>query len=73
MTLSLVSSSEQSTNMLKVRSKPSNILEDSIERFLKYLKQYIYATAFNVTVTLCQQEHPDDVVLPPRGKQSQKG
>ena len=24
-----------------------------------------------VTLTLCQQQHPDDAVLPPRGKQSQ--
>ena len=23
-----------------------------------------------VTLTLCQQQHPDDVLLPPRGKQS---
>ena len=23
-----------------------------------------------VTLTLCQQQHPDDVVLPPRGTQS---
>ena len=23
-----------------------------------------------VTLTLCQQQHPDDVMLPPKGKQS---
>ena len=38
---------------------------------MKYFKQYNYATVGEYsTLTLCPQQHPDDVVLTPRGKQS---
>ena len=36
---------------------------------MKYFKQNIDATVY-VTLTLYQQQHPDDVLLLPTGKQS---
>ena len=67
MTLSLVSSSEQSTNLPKVRSKYGNtFILGSIEGFL-----YNILSSTFMQLSVCDfdlMSTADNVVLPPRGK-----